>query len=75
MASFQLRITMDNAAFYLDGDESAYDPQELARMLHSLANHVESVYSTDKGVCRDLNGNKCGRWSITCAPSEDECDL
>lgn len=59
MATFQLRINMDNAAFF-----PTYGP-ELARVLRDLAERLEDAAGNSSGTVRDLNGNTAGAFKIT----------
>jgi len=58
---FELSISTDGAAFHDSGETARAD--ELARILRSVAESVEGGLT--EGRVRDVNGNGCGRWSIT----------
>lgn len=58
---FSLKLDCDNAAF-----DDGQRPNEIARILRSLANQIEIVPLGDKQVIGghlfDFNGNSCGVW-------------
>ena len=67
---FQLDITCDNAAFR-DHDPDNPEPEtsdgrEVARILRTLAGHLEDdVLSPDDGrPVLDYNGNRVGAWTV-----------
>lgn len=63
--AFTLTIDTDNAAFGEDDDLDRAD--EVARILHQLADHLgEAVGFLPAGdAVRDINGNTVGRWELT----------
>lgn len=68
MATFELRIDSENAAFHDDG--GLY---EVARLLRQAADRVEAGH--DCGRCIDVNGNGVGSWDYEPTPVTDyRCD-
>lgn len=71
---FTLTIETDNAAFH-DADDTASRNDEaraleLARILRALAQGLETAPPPpgESGHLRDLNGNRCGAWSLGAEP-------
>lgn len=54
---FSLQISTDGSAF------EGYSGHEVARILRAVAKRVESGEEVDGNIF-DLNGNKCGEWSL-----------
>mgnify|MGYP001273108800 FL=1 len=54
---FTLSISTDGSAF------EGYSGHEVARILRAVAKRVESGEEVDGNIF-DLNGNKCGEWSL-----------
>ena len=58
MSHITIKINTDNAAF----DDIA--SPEITRILHELADKINSDYSLDGCKLRDINGNTVGEYSI-----------
>ena len=54
---FTLEIETTGSAF------EGFSGHEVARILRALAKKVESGEEVDGGIF-DINGNKCGEWSL-----------
>lgn len=73
MATFQLQINTDNAAFFSDDAQPEPGP-ELARILHAIAERIAiaagppDVFTT----IRDVNGNDVGRYALK-EPEQLKC--
>lgn len=64
--AFTLNVSTDNAAFYDVFAPDVHAPgMELARILRSVADDVESRCVPDTGTVRDANGAKVGSWELT----------
>ena len=59
MSSIIIRIETNNAAF--DEDEYTSQP-EAARILHKLANELQTDYKQSEITLRDINGNTVGHF-------------
>lgn len=57
--TFKLNIDTDNEAF----DEDWKMRNSLEGILESVINKIDEGYT--EGICRDINGNNVGDWSIT----------
>lgn len=57
--TFKLNIETDNEAF----DEDWKMRNSLEGILESVINKIDEGYT--EGICRDINGNNVGDWSIT----------
>ena len=57
--TFKLNIETDNEAF----DEDWKMRNSLESILESVINKIDEGYT--EGICRDINGNNVGDWSIT----------
>lgn len=56
---FKLEIQTGNAAF-----EGSSLEEEIGRILYTVADRVQRG-GNQSGLCKDLNGNTVGEWSIT----------
>jgi hypothetical protein len=64
MATYHVKIDLDNASFWEDTDECQFDGTELARILHKLAHDAREavdIADDEDNVIRDRNGNRVGR--------------
>jgi hypothetical protein len=56
---FTLTIETDNEAF------AEYPHDEIARILHELAELLPRIEPEKSGSVRDINGNRVGDWDLT----------
>lgn len=57
--TFKLNIETDNEAF----DDDYKMRTSLEEILESVSGKISEGYN--EGICRDINGNSVGDWSIT----------
>lgn len=57
-----VRLNMGGAAFRIS-DLDDYNAQEVARILHKLADRIDAT-GDQEGTLHDINGNGVGHWAI-----------
>lgn len=69
MSRFVMDFQCDNGAFCVDGQ---LDKTEVARILQHTARLLLSDH--DEGICKDINGNKVGSWSLDIDEEDDDAN-